>query len=58
MRGANFIVLLGRSVAEGIVGLGPTVPAALRAFELQYLRALSPPDSTIHSSNGVHEAMQ
>lgn len=43
IRGANFVVLLGRSVSEGIVGLGATVPSALRAFELQYLKTLRPP---------------
>lgn len=52
-RGANFIVLLGRNVAEGIVGLGRTVPSALRAFELQYLRTLRPPDPAIGPSNLV-----
>jgi len=42
-RGNNFVALLGRSVAEGIVGFGSTVPSALRAFEQQYLKALRPP---------------
>ena len=44
LRGKNFVVLLGRNVAEGIVGLGSTVPSALRAFEMQYLRNLRPLD--------------
>jgi hypothetical protein len=43
MRGNNFVVLLGRSVREGIAGFGSTVPAALRAFEQQYLKMLRPP---------------
>jgi hypothetical protein len=43
IRGTNFVVLLGRSVGEGIVGLGSTVPSALRAFDLQYLKTLRPP---------------
>lgn len=48
IRGNNFVVLLGRSVGEGIVGLGSTVPSALRAFEQQYLKTLRPPlDSEI-----------
>jgi hypothetical protein len=48
-RGNNFVVLLGRSVAEGIVGFGATVPSALRAFEHQYLRTLRPPNSEVAS---------
>ena len=43
--GANFIVLLGRSGGEGIVGIGDTVSSALRAFEQQYLNALRPPQN-------------
>jgi hypothetical protein len=33
----------GTQRGRGIVGIGPTVEAALRAFEVQYLRALKPP---------------
>jgi hypothetical protein len=43
IRGANFVALLGRSVAEGIAGFGATVPSALRAFDQQYLKTLRPP---------------
>lgn len=39
-RGDLWIALLGPSVAEGIVGIGPTVGAALRAFDVQYLAGL------------------
>jgi hypothetical protein len=42
-RGKIWIVLLGANVREGIVGLGPSVEAALRAFDAQYLSALRPP---------------
>lgn len=42
IRGANFVVLLGQSVAEGIAGFGSTVPSALRAFDQQYLKSLRP----------------
>jgi hypothetical protein len=35
--------LLGPSVEEGIVGIGQTVEAALRAFDAQYLAGLRPP---------------
>jgi len=38
-----WIALLGPSVEEGIVGIGSTVEAALRAFDAQYLAGLRPP---------------
>jgi len=41
-RGDLWIALLGPSFEEGIVGIGPTVSAALRAFDTQYLAALRP----------------
>ena len=41
--GNTFIVLLGRDVQHGIVGLGNSVENALRAFDLQYC-ALRPPE--------------
>src|SRR2546428_1658419 len=47
MRGDLWIALLGASVEEGIVGIGPTVEAALRAFDAQYLTGLRPPTRTI-----------
>ncbi|PYL05796.1 MAG: hypothetical protein DME33_15435 [Verrucomicrobia bacterium] len=43
IRGRTFIVLLGPNIEEGIAGFGDTVPAALRAFDLQYSRSLTPP---------------
>ena len=42
VRGDLWIALLGPSVEEGIVGIGPTVTAALRAFDAQYLAGLRP----------------
>ena len=42
-QGETFIVLLGRDVQHGIVGLGNTVENALRAFDVQYLSALRTP---------------
>jgi hypothetical protein len=42
-----WIALLGPSVEEGIVGIGSTVSAALRAFDAQYLAGLRPPSETI-----------
>jgi hypothetical protein len=42
IRGRTFIALLGPSIEEGIAGFGDTVQAALRAFDLQYSRPLTP----------------
>ena len=49
IRGDLWIALLGPNVAEGIVGIGSTVRAALRAFDAQYL-AGRPPNENISSS--------
>lgn len=38
-RGQLWIAILGASMEHGIVGIGPTVGAALRAFDTQYLAA-------------------
>src|SRR2546423_5616846 len=43
LRSHLWIALLGPSVEEGIVGIGQTVEAALRAFDSQYLAGLRPP---------------
>jgi hypothetical protein len=43
VRGDLWIAVLGPNVEEGIVGIGPTVTAALRAFDTQYLAGLRPP---------------
>src|SRR6266403_506299 len=43
VRSELWIALLGPSIEEGIVGIGPTVAAALRAFDAQYLAGLRPP---------------
>ena len=37
VRSDLWIALLGPSIEEGIVGIGPTVAAALRAFDAQYM---------------------
>src|SRR6478672_4221426 len=42
-RSELWIALLGPSIEEGIVGIGPTVEAALRAFDAQYLVSLPQP---------------
>ncbi len=48
VRGELWIALFGPSVEEGIVGIGPTVTAALRAFDAQYLAGLRPPAQMTH----------
>ena len=50
VRGELWIALLGPSVEEGIVGIGPTVTAALRAFDAQYLAGLRPNAATMERS--------
>jgi len=42
-RSELWIALFGPSVGEGIVGIGPTVAAALRAFDTRYLAGLRAP---------------
>ena len=42
VRGELWIALLGPTVEEGIVGIGASVTAALRAFDAQYLAGLRP----------------
>ena len=46
-RGDLWIAQLGPSVDEGIVGIGPTVAAALRAFDAQYLIRSHPPNEEV-----------
>ena len=41
MRRGLWIALLGPSIEEGIVGIGSTVEAALRAFDAQYILGLT-----------------
>ena len=47
VRSDLWIALLGPSLEEGIVGIGTTVTAALRAFDAQYLAGLRPPREVI-----------
>jgi len=47
VRGELWIALLGPNLEEGIVGIGPTVAAALRAFDTQYLAGLRPPNEAV-----------
>jgi hypothetical protein len=41
-----WIALLGRSVRHGIAGFGPTIETALRAFDMQYVNSLRPPQES------------
>src|SRR2546430_9654076 len=50
-RSELWIALLGPSVEEGIVGIGPTVMTALRAFDAQYLAGLRPPSETVSTAS-------
>lgn len=43
IRSGKWVAVLGRSVQNGIVGIGPTIETALRAFNDQYLAGLRPP---------------
>ena len=43
IRGSTWVALLGSSLEDGIAGLGGTVPAALRAFDVQYSNSMKPP---------------
>src|SRR6187200_3541717 len=49
VRGDLWIALLGPNVEEGIVGIGSTVGAALRAFDAQYLAGQRSPNERINS---------
>jgi len=53
-RGQLWIAVLGPSVEEGIVGIGPTVENALRAFDAQYLAGLRPP--TLSLRRGLYNS--
>src|SRR5437588_5275073 len=46
-RSQLWVALLGPSVEEGIVGIGPTVETARRAFDAQYLAGLRPPSEAL-----------
>jgi hypothetical protein len=54
--GDTFIVLLGRDVQHGIVGLGNTVENALRAFDLQFLSMRRPPGRVVQRGRGHSRA--
>ena len=43
IRGSSCVALLGGTLQEGIAGIGTSVEAALRAFDVQYANSLKPP---------------
>ena len=49
-RGDLWIALLGHRAEEDIIGIGPTVEGALRAFDTEYLRALRSPSEALLTS--------
>jgi hypothetical protein len=58
VRGDLWIALLGPNMEEGIIGIGPTVAAALRAFDAQYLIALHPPNKKATHSTKPRRAVR
>src|ERR1051325_9215244 len=55
LRGQLWIALLGPSMADGLGAIGPTVEAAFRAFDSQYLASLSPPRRSKRCSPALTE---
>ena len=43
IRGRSCVALLGSTLEDGIAGIGSSVDAALRAFDVQYSNSLKPP---------------
>ena len=58
IRGDLWIALLGPNMEEGIIGIGPTVAAALRAFAAQYLIASRPPNKQATHSTKPRRAVR
>jgi hypothetical protein len=58
VRSELWIALLGPSLEEGIVGIGPTVAAALRAFDTQYLAGLRPPIGVVRDLGALDQRLK
>ena len=56
IRSGLWVALLGPSVEEGIIGIGSTVAAALRAFDSQYLAGLRPPTEALRFRRSFRSA--
>jgi hypothetical protein len=57
-RSELWIALLGRSIEEGIVGIGPNVEAALRAFDAQYLAGLRSPIAVVKDLGALDQRLK
>src|SRR6266567_8185696 len=55
-RGDLWVAVLGPTVEEGIVGIGPTVAAALHAFDSQYLAGLRPAVETASQDGALRRS--
>jgi hypothetical protein len=53
VRSDLWIALLGPTIEEGIVGIGPNVAAALRAFDTQYMAGLRNEANQLLDKTGV-----
>lgn len=58
VRSELWIALLGPSLEEGIVGIGPTVAAALRAFDTQYLAGMRPPIGAVKDLGALNRRLK
>jgi hypothetical protein len=47
LRSGGWIVLLGRSIKDGIAGFGVTVESALSSFDTEYRNRLRPPNERL-----------
>jgi hypothetical protein len=54
IRGDLWVALLGPNVEKGIVGIGPNVAAALRAFDAQYFEFLGSMTDTAKTRDSAY----
>ena len=47
-RGRSWVALVGYTLQDGVAGIGESVAAALRAFDIQYLKSMKPPRRRLH----------
>jgi hypothetical protein len=58
VRSDLWVALLGPSLEEGIVGIGPTVATALRAFDTQYLAGMRPPIGVMRNLGALDQRLK
>jgi hypothetical protein len=58
VRSELWVALLGPSLEEGIVGIGPSVAAALRAFDTQYLAGMRPPIGVVKNLGALDQRLK